>query len=100
MKILLDECLPKRLKHEMGWAGKKNGQLLQLMLEQFDVFITVDRNLKHQQQLRELKIAFIVLVAADNRFETLQPLIPLVLEAIQEISPGSVIEIAINDESD
>ncbi len=56
MKMLIDECLPRKLKHElpghevrtvpeMGWAGKKNGELLRLMSGQFDVFVTIDRNL-------------------------------------------------------
>ena len=60
MRILLDECLPKRLKRdltghtartvpEMGWAGKENGELLALATGQFDVFLTVDRNLSFQQ---------------------------------------------------
>lgn len=110
MKILLDECLPKRLKHEiqshnvltvpeMGWAGKKNGELLQLMLGQFDVFVTVDRNLQHQQKLRELPIAFVVLVAPDNTLETLKPLVPSLLEVLQTISLGSIVEVSITDKS-
>jgi predicted nuclease of predicted toxin-antitoxin system len=59
VKILIDECLPRKLKNalpdhevktvpEMGWAGKKNGELLKLMIGVFDVFITVDSNLKNR----------------------------------------------------
>lgn len=66
MKILLDECLPRKLKFElsgheaytvpqMGWASKKNGELLALMSEQFDVFLTVDSNMQHQQNLDNAK---------------------------------------------
>ena len=62
MRILLDECLPKRLKRdlvghqartvpEMGWASKKNGELLALAEAEFDVFVTVDRNLSFQQDV-------------------------------------------------
>ena len=63
MKILIDECLPRKLKYtlsdhdaitvpEAGWAGKKNGELLRLMSEEnFEVFITVDSNMQYQQQL-------------------------------------------------
>ena len=62
MRVLLDECLPKRLKRdltghqartapEMGWASKRNGDLLRLAERDFDVFLTVDRKLQHQQNL-------------------------------------------------
>ena len=65
MKILFDECLPKKLKYElinqeiktvpeMGWAGKTNGELISLAQQQFDVFITVDKKLVHQQNLQIL----------------------------------------------
>jgi hypothetical protein len=60
VRILLDECLPRRLKRdlnghdvrtvpEMGWASKENGDLLQLAESQFEVFLTVDRNLSYQR---------------------------------------------------
>jgi len=60
VRVLLDECLPRKLKRafaghdvktvaESGWAGCKNGTLLRLAQEQFDAFITVDRNLTFQQ---------------------------------------------------
>ena len=74
MRILLDECLPKRLKRdlaghdartvpEMGWASKRNGELLTLAQADFDVFLTVDRNLSFQQDLGRLKLGVVVLVA-------------------------------------
>lgn len=61
-RVLLDECLPKRLKREfidcavstvpeMGWAGKKNGELMKVAHAQFDVFVTADQNLQYQQNL-------------------------------------------------
>jgi predicted nuclease of predicted toxin-antitoxin system len=104
MKILLDECLPKRLKRELvnhevktvpeaGWAGKKNGILLQLMIGEFDVFITVDQNMQYQQPLEDIPIAFIVLVAHNNKFETLQPLMSQVLSALNTIKSGEIIEV-------
>jgi len=60
MRLLLDECLPRTLKKEfrdykirtvpeMGWAGKKNGELLRLAEKQFDVFITLDQNLQYRK---------------------------------------------------
>jgi hypothetical protein len=72
MNILLDECTPgvvkKRLSHlairtvqEMGWSGAKNGVLLKLADQQFDVFITTDNNLRHQQNLSQVALAFVLL---------------------------------------
>ncbi len=74
MRVLLDECLPRRLKRElvghdartvpeMGWASKRNGELLALAAAEFDVFLTVDRNLSYQQDVSAFDIAVVVLVA-------------------------------------
>ena len=104
MKVLLDECLPLKLKQhlpghqvstvpEMGWAGVKNGALLRLMEPVFDVFITIDSNLQYQQNLRSIQIGVIVLVASDNTIGTLQALAPQILQMIDSIQPGQVIKI-------
>lgn len=93
MRVLLDECLPKRLKRElaghetravpeMGWASKRNGELLALAVGQFDVFLTADRNLSYQQDLSSFDIAVVVLVARSNRLDDLRPLVPRVLEVL------------------
>ena len=93
MRVLLDECLPRRLKHdlvehdvrtvpEMGWASKRNGDLLRLAEREFDAFLTVDRKLEHQQQLSVFGIAVIVLVTRSNRLFDLRPLMPKVRDAI------------------
>lgn len=100
MKVLLDECLPRRLKRdlgghqvftvpEMGWAGVKNGALLRLIQDAaFDVFVTIDGNLTYQQNLKDVNLAIIVLRAPDNTLESLRPLAPGILAAIQQISVG------------
>jgi predicted nuclease of predicted toxin-antitoxin system len=104
MKVLLDECLPRRLvkalaDHEVrtvqeaGWAGKTNGNLLQLMQGQFDVFITIDSNLLSQQKLTNLRIALIVLHAKSNKFEDIERLVPKTLQNLSSIKPGQVITI-------
>ena len=105
MHILLDECVPRRLRRElpgqdvrtvpeMGWSGKKNGELLRSMSGQgFDVFITVDRSLRHQQNLQSAGVGVIVLVAASNRLADLVPLMPSVQAALGAVSPGDVEEI-------
>jgi len=73
MKILLDENLPTKLKYDfgesfeiltvkdMGWLGKKNGELLGLAtFNDFDIFLTLDKNLKHQQSIHKFQLKFIV----------------------------------------
>ncbi len=105
MRILLDECVPKPLKRqlsnyqvrtvvEMGWAGKKNGELLKLMQnEGFSVLLTADQNLRYQQNLEQVEISIIVMVASSNRLEDLFPLIPNVRNALDNIVIGEIIEI-------
>ena len=106
MKVLLDECLPRRLVakltgHEVqtvpqaGWASIKNGALLKLAEGNFDVFVTVDRNLSFQQNLAQRKIAIIVLRAYSNRFQDLLPLVPTILEALGAVKCGELVEISL-----
>ena len=59
---------------EVGWTGKRNGELLQLAAAGFDAVLTADQNMEHQQNLGALPVAVIVLVAATNRIESLRPL--------------------------
>ena len=103
MQVLLDECVPRPLKRElpdyqvrtvveMGWSGKKNGELLQLMSEEgFTVLLTTDRNLQYQQNLQQVGIAVVVMVASSNRLLDLIPLIPKVGNALAQVTPGQVI---------
>ena len=88
MKILLDENIPTKVKldfgkgfevqsvKDLGWLGKKNGELLGLMtFNGFDFLITVDKNLRYQQNLDKFNINIILLLAKDNKHQTLQPFI-------------------------
>ena len=88
MRILLDENLPRKLKtdfgagfevktvRDMNWLGKKNGELLGLIVfNGFDIFVTVDKNLRYQQNLGKFNISVFLLIAPDNRLETLQKLV-------------------------
>ena len=75
---------------DCGWASKDNGELLALAAPDFDVFVTVDRNLTFQQNLGDLEIAVIVLVAQGNRLVDLQPLVPGLLRTISTIERGQV----------
>ena len=84
MQILIDECLPKKLKQELvghsvftvqekGWSGMKNGELLSRAENEFDVWLTADQNIESQQNLNRFDIAVVVLVAPQNKLEVLLP---------------------------
>jgi hypothetical protein len=102
MRLLLDECVPRKFRQEisghdvltaqeMGWSGKRNGDLLALMREErFEVFITADQNLEFQQNVAASGIAVVVLAARTNRLKDLQPLAPRLLEALSSIRPGQL----------
>src|SRR5215469_5750046 len=106
MKVLIDECAPKALKaalatggfdcttvQEAGWSGKENGELLILADARFDVMVTIDRNLRYQQNLTGRKIALLIVRAHSNRVVDLQPHFPACIEALRIIQPGTVVEV-------
>jgi len=99
MRVFLDECVDWRLSRDipghdvktarqMTWLSIKNGELLTLAAQEFDVFVTVDRNLSSQQNLAPLTIAVIVLHAPTNRLADLKTLVPALLAAIASARPG------------
>lgn|SRR5574341_1291183 len=101
MRVLLDECVPSRLRQElsghevrtvpeMGWASKENGELLQLASPTFDVFITTDQKLGSQQNVANFDIAVIVLVARRTKLEFLRPLMQKVQQALADVRAGEV----------
>jgi hypothetical protein len=101
VKVLLDECVDRRLardiaEHEVrtvpeaGWAGLKNGELLKRAQEQFDVFVTVDRNLPFQRELSAFSIAVVVLRTQTNRLDDLRKLAPKLLTVIPISKKGQV----------
>ena len=105
MKVLLDESLPRALRRELeshdvvtvpelGWAGKDNGELLQLASAEFDVFVTADQGLQYQQNLAGYDIAVVTLAAKTNRLEDLRPLVPRLLAVLAEAKPGEVVTLA------
>jgi predicted nuclease of predicted toxin-antitoxin system len=104
MRVLLDECLPRRLKThfpghqvltvpEAGWAGKKNGDLLRAASGLIDVFITVDSNLAYQQHIAGLPFAVIVLRAHSNRLADIVQLVPRVVEELAAAKPGRIVRV-------
>jgi len=105
MRILLDECAPRPLKRElaeydirtvveMGWSGKKNGELLRLMSQEgFTILLTTDQNLRYQQNLVQARVAVVVLIAPSNKLSDLRPLVPDTRNVLNSITPGKVIEV-------
>ena len=104
MKLLLDENLPKRLKlgfpkHEIftvnakGWNGKKNGELMKLLIaESFDALFIFDKNLQYQQNFKKYSIPVLVLNATDNTYLTLSKLVPKIKEVLmRQLVPGPTI---------
>jgi len=82
------------IRSQMGWSGKKNGELLQLMAGHgFEVLLTVDQNIRHQQNLQAARVAVVVLVAPSDRLADLIPLIPSALASLGSVKPGDVVEI-------
>jgi hypothetical protein len=78
----------------MGWAGRKDAEVLALMAGQgFEVLVTVDQNMRHQQNLSAAGVAVVVLVAASNRLADLVPLMPSAVAALGSIRSGDVVEI-------
>ena len=101
MKILLDECVPRKLKShlsghtcltvsEAGYSGKKNGILLRLAEEAgYDVLITIDRGMETQQNLRGRRISVLILKTRSGRFKDLLPLVSECLRALSHLPSGS-----------
>jgi predicted nuclease of predicted toxin-antitoxin system len=93
MRLLLDESLPWRLAHLLeghnvesvqraGWAGVKNGALLELAAADYDAFITADQNLQYQQKLATLPLTVFVLAARSTALVDLAPLVPELLQQL------------------
>lgn len=108
MKVLLDECVPRKLKRELtdhevltvterGWSGIENGELLALAQQEFDVFLTVDQNLNYQQNLSSVQIGLVLLVAGTNGLKSLLPLMPELRSALENIKRDEFIRIGSKD---
>ena len=104
MRILLDESLPRPLSRLLaghsvstvaaeGWARLSNGALLRQAAERFDLVLTADQNLEFQQNLSTLPVAVVVLVAESNRLESLEPLVPALLESLKSVKPRTLFRV-------
>lgn len=104
MRLLLDECVTRNLKRDLighevmtvveaGYSGLKNGALLRAAAGNFDVLITVDRNLPFQQNLTSLQIAILILLSEGVTYADLKPLAPEVLASLSTIQPGELLQV-------
>ena len=102
MRILFDQGTPAPLRehlpghsvetaYEKGWSALRNGELLSKAEAQFDVLITTDRNLRHQQNLAERRIA--ILVLPTTSWPRLQKITPDIAAAIDSLKPGQYLEV-------
>ena len=100
MKVLLDECVDRRFAHDLvghevttvprrGWVGI-NGDLLALAEKEFDAFVTVDRKLASQQDLRKFRIAVLLIRARTNRLEHIRPLAAELLKKLPHTARGAL----------
>jgi predicted nuclease of predicted toxin-antitoxin system len=106
VKLLFDECLSRLLKAaftihghecttvpEVGFAGKKNGELLSLAEGKFDVFVTIDKNIRYQQNLAGRQIAVLIIRARSSEIDDLLEQVPACVVALQAIRPGQLVQV-------
>jgi hypothetical protein len=111
MRVFVDECvtimvMPHLIGHDFvhisntPWLGTKNGVLLRLVQDDYEVFLTTDRHLPDQQNLRNFNLTFVIMRGISNKIEDLLPLVPDTLTALDKImgnkpDPGTVYEITL-----
>ena len=105
MKILLDECPPLDFRHNFpghdahtaewtGLKGRKNGELLRdAELAGYDVLLTVDQGIPHQQNVARRKLTIIAIRSRTNQLEDLLPLVGAILNALKTATPGQIVHI-------
>ena len=105
MKLLLDECVAHDLKQDLlghevttvveaDYKGLESGALLRAASAQYDVLITVDRNLPYQQNIHSLPMAVLIIEAGGITYDDLKPLTSQVLKALKLIQPGEIVTIS------
>ncbi len=105
MKILIDECVPRpiikffvghhaKTAQEIGWGAYNNGQLLRLAENEYDLFITSDKNIRYQQNLIDRRIA--ILVLSTNHWGTIRANSGKIVAAVEAIKPADFVEILLD----
>jgi len=103
-KVILDENLPEPLRHVLadfevvtvrflGWSGIQNGELLKLVDQRFDVFLTGDKNLRYQQNLTDREIA--IIEVPYTRLDLLESMAGKIRVAISEVDPGGYFQVKV-----
>jgi len=101
-KVLFDENMPRKLRRdlpefyirtaqEQGWSAFKNGQLLKQLAGTFDVLVTIDQNIRHQQNLPQFRVGVVAIEVPDTRIVFLRQLLPQIRDAITIVKPGELI---------
>ena len=104
MRVLLDESIPVDFAQDLaelsaqtviglGWAGLKNGALLRQAAGQYQVLVTMDKNLQFQQNLAAHAIGVVLVRARSNRIDELRPLVPQILRAVTAVELGEILTV-------
>ena len=106
MRVLLDEQLDHRLRHDFdpqfqvmtvagrGWEGEKNDALRRLAAAEFDAFITMDRGIEYEQNWTAIDLAIVLVIAKTNRYADVKPLIPAIESALAKAAPGRLVRVS------
>ncbi|HMV47741.1 MAG TPA: hypothetical protein PLD20_21135 [Blastocatellia bacterium] len=108
MRILFDQNVSKKLRRDLvthevalakerGWGRLKNGVLLGKAQAEFDVLLTMDANIYHQQNVAQYSIAVIVIRAYDNDYQSISPLVPEIVELLKEVLPGNIYYVYVDE---
>lgn len=81
--------------HQRGWTGINNGELLKLAEAEFDVFLTIDRNLPYQRTVSNHDIAIVVMLTPSSRITDLRLVVPNLLETLKTVTSETVTEVGI-----
>jgi predicted nuclease of predicted toxin-antitoxin system len=101
-RILFDENMPRKLRRDLpdlyvrtvqeeGWAGFENGQLLRRAAGNFDILLTADQRMRHQQNIKQFEIGVVVVETFDTTLENLRRLLPLIRQALEQAANGDVL---------
>jgi len=106
MNVLLDENIPRKLQWRLkerglevvtvpdrGWAGVSNGELLNRADGEFDALLTMDQGIEYQQNIQDRSLGIVTIVAPDNEYETLLPLVPNIESVLQKLEAGRVVSV-------
>jgi predicted nuclease of predicted toxin-antitoxin system len=100
MRILFDHGTPAPLRrklvghsvataYEIGWADLDNGSLLDAAEAEFDILITTDQSLRHQQNLIGRKLS--ILVLSTTSWPKIEPQVQRLVTALNVLRPGELV---------